>query len=133
MLLRLLLAHFCFDTCFILDFKLRYYLSLSCFQEELVENEGEKQDNFAKGEDEKVGEVKEKREKVKKESKQAGSLEYLVDVTVAYPEGKILYLALSRALCVTMHHKASYFIFIQPMPVSQWSLGSLLQYISMHY
>ena len=89
------------------DFKLRYYLSLSCFQEELNENEGEKQDNFSKEEEEKGEEVKEKREDVRKESKQAGSLEYLVDVTVAYPEGKILSLAPPGALCVTMyqHHR----------------------------
>ena len=98
----------------------------------MVENEGDKQDNFAKGEDEKEEKVKEKREEVKKESKQAGSLEYLVDVTVAYPEGKILFLALSGALCVTMHHKASYSIFIQPMPVSQRSLR-IAAAVSMHY
>jgi lysophosphatidylglycerol acyltransferase 1 len=58
---------------------------------QLIENEGEKQDNVEKDVGEKGEQVKEKGDEAQKGSKHAtGSLEYLVDVTVAYPEGKAL-------------------------------------------
>ena len=71
-----------------------YNLSLSCCQElvkekELIENEGENQDNVEKEVDEKGERIEEKKNEAQKGSKRAtGSLEYLVDVTVAYPKGK---------------------------------------------
>ena len=68
---------------------------MSCCQEpqegnKLIENEGEKQDNIEKEVDEIEKKVK---DETKKRSKPAtGSLEYLVDVTVAYPKGKPMFL-----------------------------------------
>ena len=59
-------------------------------EKELIENEGEKLENTEKEVDEKGEQaLKEKGNEVKKGSKHAaGSLEYLVDVTVAYPKGR---------------------------------------------
>ena len=59
-------------------------------EKELIENEGENQENVEKEVDEKGERIEEKKNEAKKGSKRAtGSLEYLVDVTVAYPKGKV--------------------------------------------
>ena len=66
--------------------------------------EGEKQDHIQKEVDEKGERVTEKGDEAKKGSKHgAGSLEYLVDVTVAYPKGKPILLTQPQAKSFNFH------------------------------
>ena len=70
--------------------------------------EGEKQDHIQKEVDEKGERVTEKGDEAKKGSKHgAGSLEYLVDVTVAYPKGKPILLTQPQAQSVNFHSDIS--------------------------
>ena len=75
-------------------------------EKELIE--GEKQDHIEKEVDEKGEQVTEKGDVAKKGSKHAaGSLEYLVDVTVAYPKGKPILLTQPQAQSVNFHSDIS--------------------------